>query len=494
MSKIYKDSGRIYGDYKAEGYTVNPDTAVSSFTTGENSVQLITRSMPCGVITGTDIAIPQFFSNQNEFVVPGPRCGFAINSILLQLYDDTVGVEDVVPTAIATLSHYSNPFPSLDDFDLNWAPEVPPSQIIANPYNNLFNLYWRNAMNELYSPEARIMEAYFALDLTDILTFKFNDIIYVNSAQWRILEITDYKVGNFESTRVKLMKYLRTEADCSSVPGSISFNGVVNFVDANDNPVASTQSCCVRYGYSWSESEAECFALNQGPERPTNGITGTSTNQIPRNVFTVDTNGNTGRTVSGVGIDIIGGNNNTLAVGDTLKLNAEVRGNSMVGKNVLISSSGFHLGGGWKGDDRTEPEGSTQYGIIMHGDEFAVTTSGVAYQIPIENIPNNFLSIPDESVWHCLMHVVIYETGNISNYYAGLHQVNIQKSSGNAIIITQPTLISEENGFGGGTTFGFTIDTSADPTQHRLEITPTTGYTLPITLKTTIALQYTAVR
>lgn len=130
----------------------------------------------------------------------------------------------------------------------------------------------------------------------------------------------------------------------------------------------------------------------------------------------------------------------------------------------------------------------------MHGDEFAVTINGVAYQIPIENIPNNFLSIPDESVWHCLMHVVIYDTGNIGNYYAGLHQVNILKSIGNAVVNTQPTLISEENAFGGGTTFGFTIDTSADPTQHRLEITPTTGYTLPITLKTTIALQYTAVR
>ena len=494
LSKFYKDNGRIYGDYKAEGYTVNPDTAVSSFTTGDNSVQLITRSMPCGLIPGTDVAVPQFLNDKNEFIAPGPRCGFNINAIAIQIFDDSVGVEAAVTYAVPTLSHYSAPFATLDDFDLNWAPEVPPSQINVNPYNNLFNLYWRNAMNELYSPDARIMEAYFALDLSDILTFKFSDIIYVNGAQWRILEITDYKVGNFESTRVKLMKYLSTEADCSSTPGSIDIKGIVNFVDGNGDPATPTQSCCERYGYTWSETLAKCFAFNNTGDRPINGIIGTTTAPIPRNVVLQKNNGNSGRTVSGVGIDIIGGNNNTLAVGDTLKLDAEVRGNSMVGKNVLTSQSGFHLGGGWKGDDRTQPEGSTQYGIIMHGDEFAVTINGVAYQIPIENIPNNFLSIPDESVWHCLMHVVIYETGNISNYYAGLHQVNIQKSSGNAIVVTQPTLISEENAFGGGTTFGFTIDTSADPTQHRLEITPTTSYTLPITLKTTIALQYTAVR
>lgn len=494
LSKFYKDNNRIYGDYKAEGYTINPDIAPSEFTTGDNTVQLITRSMPCGVIYGTNIAIPQFINDKNEFVVPGPRCGYSINAIAIQLFDDSVGVEEAVLTGIPTLSHYSTPFPSLDDFDLNWAPEVPPSQINANPYNNLFNLYWRNAMNELYSPNSRIMEAYFALDLSDILTFKFNDIIYVNGAQWRILEITDYKVGQFESTRVKLMKYLRTEADCSSTPGTISTNGVVNFVDGNGDPVASTQSCCVRYGYSWSENDAECYAFNQGGDRPSNGITGTNTNPIPRNSTPASIDGNTRSVQQGVALDIVDGNNNMLAVGDTLKLDTAVRGNAMIGKNVLISSSGFHIGGGWKGDDRTQPEGSTQHGIIMHGDEFAVTISGVAYQIPIENIPNNFLSIPDESVWHCLMHVVIYETGNIGNYYAGLHQVNIQKSSGNAIVNIQPTLISEENAFGGGTTFGFTIDTSADPTQHRLEITPTTGYTLPIALKTTIALQYTAVR
>jgi hypothetical protein len=494
LSKFYKDNGRIYGDYKAEGYTINPDITPSEFTTGDNSVQLVTRSTPCGNIPGTNTAIPQFINDKNEFVVPGPRCLFSAYGAGIQVFDDSAGVEAAVTTNIPILLNYNTANPDLYDYDLNWAPEVPPFQITVNPYNNLFNLYWRNAMNELYSPNSRIMEAYFALDLSDILTFKFNDIIYVNGAQWRILEITDYKVGQFESTRVKLMKYLRTEADCSSTPGTISTNGVVNFVDGNGDPVASTQSCCVRYGYSWSENDAECYAFNQGGDRPSNGITGTNTNPIPRNSTPASIDGNTRSVQQGVALDIVDGNNNMLAVGDTLKLDTAVRGNAMIGKNVLIGSSGFHIGGGWKQDDRTQPEGSTQHGIIMHGDEFAVTISGVAYQIPIENIPNNFLSIPDESVWHCLMHVVIYETGNIGNYYAGLHQVNIQKSSGNAIVNIQPTLISEENAFGGGTTFGFTIDTSADPTQHRLEITPTTGYTLPIALKTTIALQYTAVR
>ena len=489
LSKFYKDNGRIYGDYKAIGYTVNPTVAVSSFTTGDNSVQLITRSMPCGVIPGTDIAVPQFLNDKNEFIVPGPRCGFDVNSISIQLFDDSVGVEAAVTTAVSTLSHYSAPFATLDDFDLNWAPEVPPSQINVNPYNNLFNLYWRNAMNELYSPDARIMEAYFALDLSDILTFKFSDIIYVNGAQWRILEITDYKVGNFESTRVKLMKYLSTEADCSSTPGSIDIKGIVNFVDGNGDPISATQSCCERYGYTWSETLAKCFAFNNTGDRPINGIVGTTTAPIPRNVVLQQNNGNAGRTVSGVAIDIIGGNNNTLAVGDTLKLDAEVRGNSMVGKNVLTEQSGLHVGGGWKLDDRTQAEGGTQFGVIMFGSKDVLALSGDKIDVTMDNT-GVYLSIPDDSFWSVLLHVNVTDIAGATTYN-GLHMVTLQKVGGTASA-TGAILINEDNGFG-TVNFAIGIDTTTVTSEHRIEVF-TVGSGYPYTFYTTVTLQYTAVR
>jgi hypothetical protein len=489
LSKFYKDNGRIYGDYKAEGYTINPDVAVSSFTTGDNSVQLITRSMPCGLIPGTDVAVPQFLNDKNEFIVPGPRCGFSINAIGIQIFDDSVGVEAAVLYAVPTLSHYSAPFATLDDFDLNWAPEVPPSQINVNPYNNLFNLYWRNAMNELYSPDARIMEAYFALDLSDILTFKFSDIIYVNGAQWRILEITDYKVGNFESTRVKLMKYLSTEADCSSTPGSIDIKGIVNFVDGNGDPASPTQSCCERYGYTWSESLAKCFAFNNTGDRPINGIIGTTTAPIPRNVVLQKNNGNSGRTVSGVGIDIIGGNNNTLAVGDTLKLDAEVRGNSMVGKNVLTEQSGLHVGGGWKLDDRTQAEGGTQFGVIMFGSKDVLALSGDKIDVTMDNT-GVYLSIPDDSFWSVLLHVNVTDIAGATTYN-GLHMVTLQKVGGTASA-TGVILINEDNGFG-TVNFAIGIDTTTVTSEHRIEVF-TVGSGYPYTFFTTVTLQYTAVR
>jgi hypothetical protein len=489
LSKLYKDNDRIYGQYKAEGYTVNPDVAPSSFVTGDNTVQLITRSTPSGNIPGTLIPIPQFINTQNEFVVPGPRALFAVGSYVMQLYDDSVGVEAPVQWTFQSLQNYSSAEATITDFDLNFAPEIPPFQINANPYNNLFNLYWRNAMNELYSPNSRIMEAFFALDLTDILTFQFNDIVYVNNAQWRILEITDYKVGQFESTKVKLIKYIDSEADCTGTPESININGTVNFIDGAGDPVAATQSCCVRYGYEWSESDGECYAFNSQGDRPTNGITGTNTSPLPRNASTQAVDGNSRSVQEGVVLSIAEGNNNMIAVGDTLKLTESVRGNAMFGKNTLTTFPGMHLGGGWKNDDRGQSEGGTQYGVILFGSRDALAASGDVIQPTVENTAAQ-LNIPSDSYWSVLLQVNVTDIDN-NTTYNGLHMVTFQKLGATAFAST-PIVIAEDNGFA-TVNFAINIDTTSNTDEHRIEIV-TTGTGYGYIFWTTVTLTYTAVR
>ena len=80
-------------------------------------------------------------------------------------------------------------------------------------------------MNALYSPEGRIMEASFALDLKDIVSFKFSDKIWIQDSYWRILEVNDYKVGMYESTQVKLLKFLEDFEDCNGVPDDMTASG-----------------------------------------------------------------------------------------------------------------------------------------------------------------------------------------------------------------------------------------------------------------------------
>jgi hypothetical protein len=490
LSKLYKDNNRTYGEYKAEGYTVNPDVPISSFVTGDNTVQLITRSTPSGNIPGTDIPIPQFINTQNEFVVPGPRALFAVGSYVMQLYDDSVGVEAPVQWTFQSLQNYSNVQATITDFDLNFAPEVPPFQINANPYNNLFNLYWRNAMNELYSPNARIMEAYFALDLTDILTFQFNDIVYVNNAQWRILEVTDYKVGQFESTKVKLIKYIDSEADCSGTPESININGTVNFIDGAGDPVAATQSCCVRYGYEWSESDGECYAFNSQGGRPTNGITGTGTAPVPRNASTQALDGNSRSVQQGVVLSIAEGNNNTIAVGDTLKLTEAVRGNAMFGKNVLTKLPGLHVGGGWTLDNRTNGDGNHQYGTVILSAKDTLTAAGYNLLFTIEGRASTHIDLPNDTVWSCFITANVYNF-DTNNYMSKLFHVFLRKigaTAGASAVTTLDTITSF-----GSLTLALNVDTTTNTAQHRMNLTAG-GSGFPYNVRSTMTIQYTQIR
>jgi hypothetical protein len=120
-------------------------------------------------------------------------------------------------------------------------------------------------MGEIYSDEARIMEAYFTLSLTDILNFKFSDSIFVKDSYWRILEIVDYEVGTKGSTKVILIKRVNIPVDCAVTPSSVAANGVVSFVDANNDPAAGTKTCCRRYGYFWLASSSLCVSVPQAP-------------------------------------------------------------------------------------------------------------------------------------------------------------------------------------------------------------------------------------
>jgi hypothetical protein len=454
---------------------------------GENSVQLVTRSTPCGVVDNSIVIIPQFINQQNEFVLPGPRCLFIGTTSAIQIFNDVT--ELPVAFSVPTLCNYSSTTPDIFDFDLNFAPEVPPFSINANPYNNLFNLYWRNAFNELYSPDARIMEASFALDLQDIFTFQFNDIIYINDAQWRILEVQDYKVGAFESTKVKLIKYLNSEADCTSTPSYAQANGEVVFVDGNDDIVAATQSCCVRYGLTWSETAGACFVSNQGGNRPNGGVTGNAVASPPRFIGEAILRTN-GTTATGLNVTVPFGNDNALAVGDTLQLTGQVRGAAMVGKNVYTNLPGFHLGGGWTVDNRANGDGNHQYGAVILSAKDNVASAGSTLPLTIEGIASSYIELPNDTHMACLISINVYDF-NTNNYMTKLCHVFLKKVGATATASAVTTMDSISSF--GTLTLTLTIDTATNTAQHRLALTAG-GTGFPYTLQATATIQYTQLR
>lgn len=469
-SKVYKDLNRVYGDFQVEGYTVNPSTPPSDFAKGDQRIQLVTRSTPAARIPNSGIPIPCFYSDSLEFVAPGPRALFIASNDYINLYND--GTNSATPTtAVPILNHYSNTYPNVPDFDLNWSPEIPPhaSTVQGNPVNNLFNLYWRSYMNELYSPDARIIEAFFALDLNDILTFSFADKIWIEDAYWRILEISDYKVGLKESTKVKLIKILDQVNDCSSTPVSVTTNGEVNFENGDGDPVEPSEDCCSRYGYFWDEVNGVCWAFNNGGqfrnsiiERPS-PVTNTSLSLAPSSI------------VEGNKISIANNNGNMLAVGQDLTLTKFVNGSNLLGKNVEVNLPGIHIGGGYRAGNSAATEfGWAQFGQFALHRYPTVASSGQSWELFIEGVSNQRIELPDETLWSCLMNLTIKDIAGASE--TSLHHFTIEKIGG----IAYASAITTLNTIGavGAYTFTLGIDTTTDTDEHRIRIT-TTGGTYP---------------
>jgi hypothetical protein len=483
VSKIYKNVNRVYGDYQVEGYTINPDTEPSDFAIGDQTIKLVTQSTPCVPVNGTDIIMPMFIDDSLKFVNPGMRCLYDAGSFNGFVYDDSTAT--VVNIAIPLLNHYSVIVPDIFDFDLNWAPEVPPYGIITNPYNNLFNQYWRTYMNALYSPDARIMEASFALDLKDILTFQFSDKIWIENAYWRILEIKDYKVGMQESTAVKLLKFLEDVEDCSATPSTISVGGEVNFVDSNGDPVDATQDCCTRYGYNWDESTAICWATIPSGGRPNTNVGGTTTNPAPRVTKTAQqTRSITNSVINGDSVTIEIGNRDMLAVGNTLELYKNVQGSNLLGKNVYTNLPGMHLGGGFRDGSSYIEKGWAQSGTVILHRKDSYPAAGNAFYY-IEGITNEHIELPNDTLWSCLLNVTIWDT-NAGTYATGQYSFAMTKIAGVAAVSAITALNTVNT-----TAFTFTVGVNvAVPAKHRLFLTVGGGGTFPVDIITTASLQY----
>jgi hypothetical protein len=483
LSKQYKNVNRVYGDYEAVGYTINPDTSPSDFLTGNQKIQLTTQSTPAGVVRGSGYVMPMFINDALEFVTPGSRCLFEAGTVNVQLFND--GTLASALTAVPVLNNYSQVLADIDDEDLNWAPEVPPHSIITNPYNNLFNKFWRSYMNALYSPEARIMEASFALDLKDILTFSFADKIWIQDSYWRILEINDYKVGNYESTSVKLIKFLEDTEDCTGTPSTISVNGQVNFVDANGDAVTPTQDCCSRYGYNWDEGEAICWAFTPTGDRPVSGTNGGKTNPSPRvTKVAVQTRAVVNSVINGQDMAIDINNSNMLAVGRDLTLTKNVNGSNLLGKNVYTNLPGLHLGGGYRDGNIIIEQGWAQSGTVILHRKDSYPSAGNAFYY-VEGVTNEHIELSNDTLWSCLLNVTVWDT-NAGTYATGQYSFALTKVGGVAAVSAITALNTVNT-----TAFTFTIGVNvAVATQHRLFLTVGGGGTYPVNIITTASLQY----
>lgn len=477
LSKLYQAFDRVYGDYQVTGYTSGQGAQPNDFAQGEMKVELAFASTPAGYINGTSIVIPKFVNETGDFVTPGPRILFVAGTAEIALYNEATFLGEMA--TINLINHYSDIDAGVQDFDLNFAPEQPLHVITGNPYGNLFNLYYRAYLNEIYSPLAFIMEAWFRLHLTDVLNFRFNDQIFIEDSWWRVLEIIDYKTGADELTKVKLIKILDIEIlDCPGVPVSVSIAGVVNFEDANGDPIAATENCCIRYNYFWDNGSSVCYAMPGDADndpRPPAGNT-----NFTGNSFELGNGENispdSGLSIfAGLGLEVADGNPFTIAVGDSLKAVGGLLGVAMFGRNVSAFAPGLWFGGGYFGNDRSV-EGRAQTAILVLSGEGSFASSGTGLEIFLRGESGTHLEIPNLATLACKLSVVVQQRnvvgGTLTTFGYIEYSFAIGKSA-NVASVTGLNLVARQNG--AFTALSLSVETTSPNNVHRFLIADTGG-------------------
>lgn len=479
-SKFFVDNGRTYGEYKIDGYTVNENDKVNDFANGELKIQLTAESNPAYYIAGTSLVVSKYINENKQFVAPNLRFVYMSDSGIVKMYNEKA--DEVQDANVLTTSHYSNSYADINDYDLNFSPEVALHVIESNPYRNLFNLYWRDYLNELYSPKARILEAFFALDILDVQSFSFADKVWIKDSYWRILEIQDYKVGMNESTKVVLLKTDFGSPDCTSVPTGDN-NGQIEFVNFDGDPVPATATCCVRYGYTWNAQLGWCIGRGQStnePSDPTGGgsamamtsvMQGQRVQPVMKVAMVTGSNvsaDNNWSTFVGRDITIPEGNKFTTAQGDYLKHASNNEASALLGSNTLSIIKGLHFGGGWRGQRGSSNEGSQQTGIVVLGNSFIYNSSGDYIEVAVGNETLTRISLEDYTQWSCILNAHVSDYGGFWVY--SVWSFTIWKKAGNAFA-SQPVQIAIDDSLGGGQLqLKPLIDVTTDPTQHRFKL------------------------
>jgi hypothetical protein len=343
-------------------------------------------------------------------------------------------------------------------------------------------LYWRQYLNGLYSPQARVLEAYFALDLADIQSFTFADLIWVKNAWWRILKIEDFKIGVSDTVKVTLIKYIEPGAETSAIPVGVTPGGEVQFEDGAGNPISPTQSACERYGYVWDPVTQSCSASPSLPiatQISAAKKVGSSTREISNASNTVVMadkldNAPTNQYTVAVGPDIKleSDNASSIAVGENLT-KLEPGGVAMFGKNVQTNMSGLHYGGGYRLNDPAKGIiGFAQAGKVILHNYVNVALGGIPQELYLDGESGRNITLEDNTLWSCLMNLTITD-GPLSGYHVGQYSFGIYKVGGVAQV-GAITIVAEDSALGTNV-FTIAVDVVSDPAQHRITVTPAGG-------------------
>ena len=441
LNSLYNSQGnRAFGRL----LLIDPE---NDFTTNNFKVETMFSPTPLALIKATDFPIPKFITNNGQYVNGGPRILYRTGSTMnINLYDNDSNT--IVVESLDLFSHYTKAIPNLSDEDLNFGQEIPLHQITATPYKTLYQKYWNDYIADIYAPDARIIEAFFALDFADIYQFKFNDKIFIRDSYYRILDISDYVVGMQDTVKVKLIKIVSATPDCLLHPGAtINVDGSVPFLDAEDESAPATEACCDKYGYFWINSD--CYAIlrdgkGAGGDReaikddiskPTSDINNAKNGLIQVNNSVVKEDNDRSIVISDTSY-LGASNNGSFVSGDRNYVEDGLGSVTVLGTAAKAINNGITLGSGGT------YAGEYQSGIIQlngFGDWTNNTTP-----ITMTTDRGLYITMPDDCVWYAKLMLTVGQI-NAGIDGNGVVEFNLHLASSAGVLSVKDAIIVSEN-------------------------------------------------
>jgi hypothetical protein len=422
FNNLYNTQGdRVYGRLEL----VDPQ---NDFATDEQKIELYFGSTPIVPIKATSYAIPKFVNDQYQYSAPNPRILYKTGETMnFNVYNDGTNGVNVVTAYM--FSHYSDFLPTINSRDLNFGQETPLCEVSSIPYKTLYARYWNEYIENIYAPDARVLEAFFSLEFADIYNFNFNDKIFIKDSYWRILSISDYVVGTQDTVKVTLIKQVTATPDCLLTPSSITPLGAVAFVDVDGNPADATQVCCEIYNYNWIDGG--CYAFS----RDSDGSGKPKSAQLT----TEKTLSNPPQEKSGLVVtdnNFVGsGNDNSIVLGSGNRLDSGLDSVFVMGYNSNVLNGGATIGSGGS------YVGEMQNGLIPvwgKGDFTNNTTT-----IRLAAYGSTYINMPDDSVWLVKLRLMVGQVGAVIDAsVSGEYNLHIVQSGG-TISLKNVTTIDE---------------------------------------------------
>jgi len=217
-NEYYFSKNFVYGRFKF--------SSTNNIFVGEQKYELPFDSVPTNALVGApNFIIPEFFQLVNGLQQPyatkphlffwvGNRYAYkdAQKTIPGYWYLSSGGtpVQQTTYPAVNHLSSLDIQLPGLIS-DLNFDSQFDYFGFVNNqipqysPYN-LFNLWWNDYIQNIYSPETRRMTCRVFLKPIEILKTSLKDSIFIKDADWTIEKIVDADLVNKKLTQVSLIK------------------------------------------------------------------------------------------------------------------------------------------------------------------------------------------------------------------------------------------------------------------------------------------------